>query len=69
MEQGKIYGAALDVMENEKFSTYTQEEKALFKRLSQLPNVIITPHIAGWTYESYARINEVMVQKLGEVFS
>lgn len=69
MEEGKIYGAALDVMENEKFSTYTQEEKALFKRLSQLPNVIITPHIAGWTYESYARINEVMVQKLGEVFS
>lgn len=69
MEEGKIFGAALDVLENEKFSTYTTEEEALFKRLSQLPNVIITPHVAGWTYESYARINEVMVQKLREVFS
>ena len=64
LASGKIYGAALDVLENEKIDTYTKEEKNIFKRLLNHPNVLITPHVGGWTFESYERINEVLVEKL-----
>lgn len=69
LEQKKLYGAALDVLENEKLSTYSSEEKALLEQLLEQPNVLVTPHIGGWTYESYQRINEVLIEKLKEAFT
>ena len=68
LEENVIYAAALDVLENEKPATYTDEEKELIKRLTKQPNVIVTPHVGGWTFESYQRINEVLVKKLREAF-
>lgn len=68
LRDGKLYGAVLDVLENEKLATYTNEEKELLKQLTDHPNVILTPHVGGWTYESYARINEVIVDKLKTSF-
>lgn len=68
IEEGKLYGAVLDVLENEKLDTYNSLENDLMKRLVELPNVIITPHVGGWTYESYARINQVIVDKLKASF-
>lgn len=61
---GKVRGAALDVLENEKLSTLTQEQKIDFELLAQNPNVILTPHIAGWTFESYTKISEVLGEKI-----
>ncbi len=69
LEEGKLFGAALDVLENEKPETYTMEEKALIKKLSSYPSVIMTPHVGGWTFESYQRINEVLVEKLKKAFN
>lgn len=63
---GKVRGAALDVLENEKFSTLSSVQKADFERLAQNPNVILTPHIAGWTFESYAKISTVLGEKIYE---
>jgi D-3-phosphoglycerate dehydrogenase len=61
---GKIRGAALDVLENEKLSTLTEEQKTWFKGLCENENVILTPHIAGWTYESYKKISIVLGEKI-----
>ncbi|MEM6642983.1 MAG: NAD(P)-dependent oxidoreductase [Bacteroidota bacterium] len=69
IEEGKVYGAGLDVLENEKPSTYSAKDRELIKRLAVLPNVIVTPHVGGWTFESYQRINEVLVGKLKAAFA
>lgn len=64
IESGKIRGAALDVLENEKLTSLTQEQLKAFTFLTQQRNVIFTPHIAGWTQESHYKINQVLVEKL-----
>lgn len=64
IEAGKIIGAGLDVLENERLHTLTPTQQASFDYLAQHPNTILTPHIAGWTFESYRRINEVLVSKI-----
>ena len=64
LQSGKIKGAALDVLENEKLQTLTPQQLANFEYLAQAENVVLTPHIAGWTHESYVKINEVLATKI-----
>ncbi|WP_020529986.1 NAD(P)-dependent oxidoreductase [Flexithrix dorotheae] len=64
LESGKVIGAALDVLENEKLDTLTPEQSADFDYLCSCDNVLLTPHVGGWTFESYNRINEVLVEKI-----
>lgn len=61
---GHIGGACLDVLENEHPDTYTSEEQELFSVLSASPNVVLTPHIAGWTVESKRQISEGVLMAL-----
>lgn len=65
LESKKIGGACLDVFENEKPDTYSQEEKEYYKRLFALDNVVLSPHVAGWTKESLYHISAVILKKLG----
>ena len=66
--QGKlIKGAVLDVLENEKFSQMTQAQQLSFNKLAERENVLFTPHVAGWTYQSYEKINQVLVEKIGQM--
>ncbi|MEZ0484908.1 2-hydroxyacid dehydrogenase [Fibrella aquatica] len=67
LQSGKIRGACLDVLENEKLKTLTPAQQATFDYLRQSDQVILTPHIAGWTHESYVRINEVLVRQMKEL--
>lgn len=68
MKSGKILGAGLDVLEYEKlsFETLFQENDTpeAFQYLLDAPNVILTPHVAGWTFESHKRLAQVIVDKI-----
>ena len=67
LKNGKILGAGLDVMEYEKssfeslFSSKLPEE---FSELLQFNNVLLTPHVAGWTVESKQKLAQVIVAKI-----
>ena len=64
LESGRIMGAALDVLENEKLNTLTFAERENLTKLLQQQNVIFTPHIAGWTFESHVKINVALKEKI-----
>ena len=66
LEDGKLLGVGLDVLENEKLDNLTAEQQHVFEALAQRQDVIMTPHIGGWSHESYIRINEVIVGKMIE---
>ncbi|MCE6987870.1 2-hydroxyacid dehydrogenase [Dyadobacter sp. CY323] len=66
LKSGKIKGACLDVLENEKINKLTPSQQESFDYLKSSDKVVLTPHIGGWTHESYVRINEVLVQQISE---
>lgn len=64
IQSGKLRGAVLDVLENEKLTSLTAEQREAFNYLKDQRTVLFTPHIAGWTFESHSKINQILVQKL-----
>ncbi|HLP64204.1 MAG TPA: 2-hydroxyacid dehydrogenase [Flavobacterium sp.] len=68
LQSGKILGAGLDVLEYEKLSFENlfidTEKPAAFDYLLQAENVLLTPHIAGWTFESHAKLAQTIVDKI-----
>jgi D-3-phosphoglycerate dehydrogenase / 2-oxoglutarate reductase len=75
LKNGKIKGACLDVLEHEETSFENLNKEQLtddIRYLITAKNIILTPHIAGWTHESnikiakilYAKINNLLAQKI-----
>ncbi len=64
LETGKVGGACLDVFENEKPESYSEQEKVMYEKLYLMENVVLTPHIAGWTNESLSGIAVILLDKI-----
>ena len=67
----KVLGACLDVLEYEKsyFENMFSDENlpAPLQYLIHSDKVILSPHVAGWSHESFAKMAEAMVAKIGNV--
>lgn len=69
LKSGKVLGAGLDVLEYEKksfenlFASQTEMPPA-FQYLIQAENVLLTPHVAGWSVESYRKLAQTIVDKI-----
>lgn len=61
-----LSGACLDVLENEKPATWSEEESTLYTALLQRDDVVATPHVAGWTHQSLRLIAEVLLEKIAK---
>ena len=65
INSGKILGAGLDVLEAEKFPNLA--EQSWYEELKASQKVILTPHVGGWTFDSYRKISEVLADKLERI--
>jgi D-3-phosphoglycerate dehydrogenase len=72
LKSGKVLGAGLDVLEYEKLSfenLFDEESKnESFEYLRQAQNVLLTPHIAGWTFESHEKLAQTIVDKIKAIY-
>ena len=64
LQQGQVRAAGLDVLENEDLASYAPAERRTLDKLLAMPNVVITPHTAGYSHESYLMMAQVVVEKL-----
>ena len=62
LDTGKIIGAAFDVLPVEKFPALT--ETVWYDQLVSRDNVLLSPHVAGWTFESYFKLSEIIADKI-----
>ncbi len=70
IKQGKVLGAALDVLEYEKSSFENLEtDNEDLAYLLKSDKVIVTPHIAGWTHQSKEKLAQFIVDKIVKEFS
>ena len=71
LKSGKVLGAGLDVLEYEKSSFenfFEQELSEEFRYLLNAKNVILSPHVGGWTNESYFKLSDVLADKIIESY-
>ena len=72
VNSGKILGAGLDVLEYEKKSFESlfnsNNSNQNFRNLIASEKVILTPHVAGWTFESHEKLAQVIVNKIKSLF-
>jgi D-3-phosphoglycerate dehydrogenase / 2-oxoglutarate reductase len=68
IKAGKVRGACLDVFEHEPITKSDKELRDAITELIFMPNVIVTPHIAGYTYEALYKMSKVLLGKIDNMF-
>jgi D-3-phosphoglycerate dehydrogenase len=61
---GQIIGACIDVLEKEPLSKLNAELRNILEKTLLLPQVIITPHIAGYSFEAIYKMSKVLLGKI-----
>jgi len=69
IKSGKILGACLDVIENESNSFESLKNDRNLEFLKKSEKVILTPHIAGWTFESRLKLSQIILKKIKDLYS
>lgn len=64
IHKGEVKGACLDVLEEEAITAENMKGISWMQELSDMQNVVLSPHIAGWTHESKDRIGEILLEKV-----
>ena len=67
LDNGKILGAAFDVLPVEKFPALSHQDWYL--NLISRDNVLLSPHVAGWTFESYYKLSAILADKITETLN
>jgi len=71
LKNKKISGACLDVLEYEKSNfenLFEENTPEALKYLLNASNVLLSPHVAGWTIESYEKLSNVLADKIEQKF-
>ena len=69
IKTGKILGACLDVIENESSSFENFKQDSCLDFLKKSEKVILTPHVAGWTFESKLKLSQIILKKIKDLYS
>ncbi|RMG58238.1 MAG: phosphoglycerate dehydrogenase [Bacteroidetes bacterium] len=69
LDSGKVVAAALDVLENEKLDTLSPEQEDWYRDLFARDNVLLSPHIGGWSFESRDQINQRILDHVRSLLS
>lgn len=67
LQNGSVLGAGLDVLEYESVSFMNLKKEDLpdtFNKLVKMENVLLSPHVAGWTVESYEKLSIYLAEKI-----
>ncbi len=64
LDSGRIYGACLDVFENEKPDTFSKNEQKMYDDLFARTNIVVSPHVAGWTIESKYKLANLLADRI-----
>ena len=69
IKTGKILGACLDVIENESSSFENFNQDSYLDFLKKSEKVILTPHVAGWTFESKLKLSQIILKKIKDLYN
>ena len=64
LKEGLIKAAALDVLEQEPIAQLADIQQSSYKYLVNSSNVLLSPHVAGWSRQSYRKISETLASKI-----
>jgi D-3-phosphoglycerate dehydrogenase / 2-oxoglutarate reductase len=64
IHSGKLKAACMDVWEDEPLSKMSIEARKTFDQLAKMPNVIFTPHIAGYSYEALYKMSVILLERI-----
>lgn len=67
LDSGQVKYAGLDVLENENIEQLSPNQQRNFDQLIKRENVLLSPHVGGWSFESYYKMNKIIVDKIKKI--